>query len=45
MKPPLPASPKARLKTIATQRMASRPMAKKFCISIPSTFFERTMPP
>ncbi len=43
--PPLPASPKARLNTTATQRMASSPMAKTFCISMPRTFLPRTMPP
>uniref|UniRef100_A0A6J7PVX9 Unannotated protein n=1 Tax=freshwater metagenome TaxID=449393 RepID=A0A6J7PVX9_9ZZZZ len=36
--------PKARLKPTNTQRMLMRPMANTFCISIPSTFFERTMP-
>ncbi len=45
MTPPLPASPKARLNTITTQTTASRPIAKMFCMSMPSTFFERTMPP
>ena len=45
MKPPSPKFPKAREKAIATQTMASRPMAKKFCMSMPSTFLARTMPP
>ena len=45
MTPPLPAAPKDRLKTTAHHSTARIPMAKKFCMSMPSTFFERTMPP
>ncbi len=45
MSPPLPKSPNARLNAITTQITASRPMAKKFCMSIPSTLRARTMPP
>ena len=30
---------------MATQMIARRPMAKKFCMSMPSTFLARTMPP
>ena len=45
IQPPSPELPNARLKAIATHRTASRPMAKKFCMSMPSTFFDLTMPP
>ena len=44
MNPPFPASPKASEKTMTTHRTASSPMAKKFCMIIPSTFLPRTMP-
>ena len=45
MKPSLPALPNDRLNTIAHHRTPRIPIAKKFCISMPSTFFARTMPP
>ena len=37
--------PKASENPMHTQSTLTRPIAKTFCISIPSTFFERTMPP
>ena len=40
-----PLSPKARENPTTAHRMPMRPMAKKFCMSMPSTFFPRTMPP
>ena len=45
MKPPLPNPPKARVKAMVAQTTASSPMAKMFCMSMPSTFLARTMPP
>ena len=45
MKPALPASPNERLNTTATHSTAIRPMAKMFCMSMPSTFLLRTIPP
>ena len=43
MKPPQP--PNARLNPTTAQMTLIRPIAKKFCISMPSMFLERTMPP
>ena len=35
----------ARLKATMNHRTAKWPMAKKFCMSMPRTFFDRTIPP
>jgi hypothetical protein len=45
MNPPFPNDPNARVNATVAQTTASRPMAKKFCISMPSTFLARTIPP
>ena len=44
MNPPSPAFPNASEKTTATQRIARIPIAKKFCMIMPSTFLPRTIP-
>ena len=43
--PPSPNRPKAKLKPTMTHSTAISPMAKKFCMSMPSRFLARTMPP
>jgi hypothetical protein len=45
MNPPSPKFPNANEKAMVTHRIAIRPMAKKFCISMPSMFLARTIPP
>jgi len=37
--------PNARLNTTTAHATLTRPIDKKFCISIARRFFERTMPP
>ena len=41
----LPVPPKARLKPTSAHSTEMRPMAKMFCMSMPSTFLDLTMPP
>jgi hypothetical protein len=41
----LPPSPKARLNATTAHSTLASPMLKKFCMSIPSTFLARTIPP
>ncbi len=45
IQPPFPASPNASEYPKITQRTVTIPIAKKFCMSIASTFLARTMPP
>jgi hypothetical protein len=42
---PLPLSPKTSENPTTAQMVDTKPMANMFCINMPSTFFERTMPP
>jgi hypothetical protein len=44
MKPAFPASPKASEYPKSTQITVTMPMAKKFCMSMASTCFARTIP-
>ena len=43
--PPPTSRPKARLNPTRTHSTLTRPMQKKFCMSMPSTLRVRTMPP
>ena len=40
-----PVPPKAIENPMIAHRIDTMPIAKKFCMSMPSTFFARTMPP